>query len=202
LNTTDFYDRHAAALADRYDGIDPDRLHGAWLPLLEARPAGLACDIGAGSGRDARWLARRGWEVVAVEPSAAMRERGVAATRDLAVTWLDDALPGLRSLSGSGYRFDLVCLQAVWQHLDPRQRPEAFLAVAELLAPSALLVISLRHGRNEKENRERGFYSVGSKELLSLARSRGMTAVLQSRHADLTRADVDWEMLVLTHPSA
>ena len=34
----------------------------------------VACDIGAGSGRDANWLASNGWEVVAVEPST-LRDR-------------------------------------------------------------------------------------------------------------------------------
>ena len=67
-----WYDARASDLAAAYEAVDPDRLH-AWLAdLLPAEP-GLVLDVGAGSGRDAAWFARRGHSVVAVEPSAAMR---------------------------------------------------------------------------------------------------------------------------------
>ncbi len=54
-------------------------------------PPGRALDIGCGEGADARWLARRGWDVTAVDVSAVAIERArmAAAADDLAgaVTW-------------------------------------------------------------------------------------------------------------------
>ncbi|MFD1958220.1 hypothetical protein ACFSHP_01985 [Novosphingobium panipatense] len=68
------YDVQAAELAERYDH---EALLAAYRPLddlLDPRAAdALALDIGAGSGRDAAWLVAKGYEVVAVEPSAGMR---------------------------------------------------------------------------------------------------------------------------------
>ena len=72
MKSTRYYDANSERLSQRYDALDPEDLNRPWRSILE-RPPGMACDIGAGSGRDARWLATRGWEVVAVEPSAAMR---------------------------------------------------------------------------------------------------------------------------------
>ena len=62
-------------------------MHAPWLSLLQERTAGFACDIGAGSGRDANWLTGKDWDVIAVEPSAGMREQafpGVPSQCDLA----------------------------------------------------------------------------------------------------------------------
>ena len=69
--------------------------------LLEFVPRGrdlLALDVGAGSGRDAAWLASLGYEVVAAEPAAGMRRE--ASKRRLRLRQ-DQQVPewaGLRSI--------------------------------------------------------------------------------------------------------
>jgi SAM-dependent methyltransferase len=57
--------------------------------LLAPLPPGRAVDLGAGEGRHALWLAGRGWQVTAVDFSAAglARGRGLAEERGLQVTW-------------------------------------------------------------------------------------------------------------------
>ena len=56
-------------------------------------------DVGAGTGRDAAWLARLGHEVVAVEPSAAMRAEAERRHPAARIRWIDDRLPGLAPTS-------------------------------------------------------------------------------------------------------
>ena len=70
----------------------------------------LACDVGAGSGRDANWLAEKGWDVIAVEPAAAFRELAEPGSHPR-TSWIDDRLPGLSKLRRLDYRFDLVSAQ-------------------------------------------------------------------------------------------
>jgi len=60
-----YYQRNAKRLITEYNSADPEGVHAVWLKYLPEQ-AGLACDIGAGSGRDANWLAGMGWDVVAV----------------------------------------------------------------------------------------------------------------------------------------
>jgi SAM-dependent methyltransferase len=200
VTSTDYYDRHGEDLAARYDGLKAARLNAAWAPLLDQCRPGLACDIGAGSGRDARWLAGMGWEVVAVEPSAAMRESGARRSTGAAITWLDDTLPDLRRLRDIGYRFDLILLAAVWQHVPPPQRQRAVRILSELLRPGGRLVITLRHGRNAAENRERGFHAVSAQELGAQARERALVELLRVTEPDLARDDLDWETVVYELP--
>ena len=193
---TDFYEIHGEQLAARYDAVDAGEVHRAWAPMLRDTAPGLACDVGAGSGRDARWLAAQGWEVVAVEPCNALRRLGEARSQGHAVTWMSDTLPGLERVRAVGYRFGLVLLSAVWQHVPPPARERAFRVLANLLKPGGRLVITLRHGRDESENCERGFHAVDAGELAALARRHALVEVLRATAEDLARNDIAWETLV------
>ena len=68
--------------------------------------------MGAGSVRDAAWLAGRGLEVFAVKPSRSMRERAAALHPAIRLHWLDDWLPDLVATYQLALRFDLVWLSA------------------------------------------------------------------------------------------
>ena len=101
LSSTSYYDKNRDALFEQYHAYDPEVVHRAWAPEhLKGRKPGFACDIGAGTGRDANWLAEQGWEVLAVEPSK-FRELGEENSNPR-VTWLDDTLPDLQKLRRPG----------------------------------------------------------------------------------------------------
>lgn len=75
------------ALTARYEAVYPDELHKGVTPHFPAAPAAVL-DIGAGSGRDAAWLAEQGYTVLAVEPSETMRMEGARLHPDARITWL------------------------------------------------------------------------------------------------------------------
>ena len=199
MHSTRFYDKNANQLSDKYNSLDAEVVHRAWLKDHLPSTAGLACDIGAGSGRDANWLASQGWDVIAVEPSCEMRK--LAQDRSHAnVTWLDDALPGLEKLRRLGHRFDLILVSAVWMHVAPMKRERAFRIISELLKPSGVLVITLRHGRDEAENRERAFHEVSADELLEFAKRRALAVTGRGMAKDQSRSHVNWETLIFSMP--
>ena len=198
MNSTGYYDLNADTLLARYDGVDSAEVHADWAPAYLREEPGFACDIGAGSGRDANWLAARGWEVVAVEPSAL---RNLAAERSHpGVVWMDDALPDLRALRALGRRFDLILLSAVWMHVAPKVRERAFRILSELLNPSGLLVISLRRGGDAAENAARGFHDTSAEEIIGFANRRAIALRSRSTQPDLTRPGIHWETLVFAMP--
>ena len=189
------YAEQAEELAARYEGIDFPAKHAAVLPFLPAAPAS-AIDIGAGTGRDASWLAERGYRVVAVEPTEAMRSRAMALHPSPAIEWIDDSLPALRRVSARGRRFDLVMLTAVWMHLDADERKLAMPNVATLVAPRGLLVMTLRHGPAPSG---RIMFPVSAEETIGLAAEHGLRAVLEV-HAESSQAanrdaGVSWTQL-------
>jgi SAM-dependent methyltransferase len=200
----DYYNNNADQLFHRYESLHSARVHERWLSLLPTQ-AGQACDIGAGSGRDARWLAAQGWDVVAVEPSH-LRELA-AETVDAqtpvtklsktgSITWLDDSLPELKKLRALDQRFDLILMSAVWMHLPASQHQRAMRIVSELLAPGGLLVISLRQGPDDNNR----FYPVSAEDVIALAHERALINKHQSRGPDSVRPEIEWDTLVFQLP--
>jgi SAM-dependent methyltransferase len=99
---------------------------------------GRALDLGAGEGRNAIWLAERGWQVTAVDFSAVALAKAakLAAARGApGITWVNADLRGYQPPTGS---FDLVLLAYI--HL-PRAESDALLrAAAAALAPGGTLL--------------------------------------------------------------
>ena len=185
---------------DQYFAQSPDELHHIWAKdLLQKRNPGTACDIGAGSGRDANWLAAQGWEVVAVEPSK-LREKAKKLSHSR-VTWIDDSLPNLKQLRSLGHRYDLILLNAVWQHVRTSQRKRAFRILCELLNPSGLLVVSLRKGEDESENHAREFHPVSSEELIRLGDHHAVGHRAQHvNQQDRAKKHVKWDWQIFEMP--
>ena len=194
-----YYSDNAPILASKYNSLNPESLHASWSRFIPNDP-GIALDIGAGSGRDANWLAEKGWDVIAVEPCRKFWE--LAKTNSHAnVIWQDDELPELKSLRTAGHRFNLILLSAVWMHVLPKKRERAFRIISELLAPGGILVFTLRQGTDEQENLDRGFHPVSSGELEKLAKQRALAQVFYEGSEDhLDRSKVRWETLVFQLP--
>ena len=191
MNGATYYDLNRDAVLARYDALDPAEAHAGWAPAHLPSERGFACDIGAGSGRDSTWLAAKGWEVVAVEPSA-LGDRA-ARNSHQRVVWMNDALPDLRTLRALGRRFDLILLSAVWMHVAPKGRERAFRILSELLGPSGLLVITLRLGGDAAENAARGFHDTSAEELIGYASRRAIALRSRTTQPDLSRPNLKWE---------
>jgi SAM-dependent methyltransferase len=76
---------------------------------LSDLPPGRALDLAAGEGRNAIWLARRGWRVTAVDFSQAGLDKGRVLGGDLDVDWVcADATTWTGDPDGEGYDVSLV----------------------------------------------------------------------------------------------
>lgn len=202
LSAMDYYNNNAAALYARYQALAPTQVHASWLSMLPANP-GLACDIGAGSGRDACWLAAQGWDVVAVEPSPILRAmaqqaNAAALATSGKITWLDDSLPELKKLQALDQRFNLILISAVWMHMPAAQHERAMRIVSELLSPGGLLVITLRNGPDDNSR----FYPVSTEDVVALATKHALAKKHQSLSPDLERQGIEWDCLLFSNSEA
>jgi len=198
----DYYSKHAGTLSERYNRLDPEDVHQSWKHLI-VNKNGLALDVGAGSGRDSRWLASHHWDIVAVEPCKNLREFAQEnnTISSSSITWIDDKLPDLKKVRALDYSFNLIVVSAVWMHILEKDRKRSFRILSDLLAPDGILVITLRHGTNANENSERNFYQVSREELEHFARQRAVISVSSSYDPDkLNRNDVKWETCVFQLP--
>ncbi len=186
------YAEQAATLINAYESVTFEAIYGEALVLLPQTPV-QAADIGAGTGRDAAALARLGHAVIAVEPTAALREAGQALHGD-AVRWLDDGLPALAAL-GDAPRFGLILLTAVLMHLPDDERSASLKRLSALLEPGGRLFLTLRHGPVPEG---RTMFDVSADEVAQEGVRHGLVARHTSRRGDMFgREGVWWEVLVL-----
>ncbi len=140
-----FYIAHADRLAAQYDSLPFEQVHAPLLSQVPYSPS-LVLDIGAGSGRDAAWMAGKGHQVVAVEPVEAFRDHGRRTYATDKIQWMDDRLPALERVMRSGLRFDIIMMSAVIMHLTETDRQRTIRKCAQLLKPGGLLYLTVRRG--------------------------------------------------------
>jgi SAM-dependent methyltransferase len=110
---------------------------------------GRALDLGAGDGRNAVWLATRGWDVTAVDFSRVALDRGRALAERTGVE-VDWVKADLLAWTPPPRAFDLVCLFFI--HLPPDERRRVYARAADGVAPGgSLLVVA-----HDRTNLERG----------------------------------------------
>lgn len=98
---------------------------------------GRALDVGCGEGRNAIWLAERGWQVVAVDFSrvALQRAERLAAERRVEVEWIEADLIEFEPVAP----FDLVLYAYV--HLAPSARRAVLQRASASLGGGGLLLV-------------------------------------------------------------
>lgn len=118
-------------------GADPNRFVAA---ELGGRPPGRALDVACGEGRNAIWLASRGWHTTGVDFSAAAiaRARQLAASAgagDSSEFLVGDVVAGPLPAGP----FDAVVV--AYLQLPAEQRQTALRRAAGLLGPSGVLIV-------------------------------------------------------------
>jgi 2-polyprenyl-3-methyl-5-hydroxy-6-metoxy-1,4-benzoquinol methylase len=109
----------------------------------DALTPGRALDVGCGTGRDAVYLATRGWQVTAVDiaGTAIAKARQRAAQEHVEVDWITGDVSQLGMLGlKPGYMllYDFGCIQGL---PDPARR-STLRALTELAAPGAMLLLT------------------------------------------------------------
>ncbi len=143
---------------------------------------GRALDLGAGEGRNAVWLARRGWAVTAVDFSAVGIEKGRRLAADFGVSVDFEVADVLGWELGSRQGFDLVVLS--YLQLPREQRLMALeLAAASTVGGGVVFVIA--HDRCNVAN------GYGGPPSAEVCYSPGETAsVLREAGLDIERSEV------------
>ena len=190
-NTITHYSEKARHYFDLYNSVEAENVHSDWKAFLQNANKSTALDVGAGSGRDANWLAEQGWKVTAAEPADELRNLAQANSHN-SVIWCNASLPALTALPQAPKTYDLILLSAVWMHLPKDERPPALKRLAELLSVNGTMYISLRFGPNDEA---RPMHPVSFEELATLAKSNRLIARNLNtvpNQDGLKRDDVKW----------
>ncbi len=196
--TLDYYESHAAELAARYESADLREAHDGVARLLA--PGSRLLELGCGSGRDAAALLARGYDVTAVDASAAMLREAVRLHPALAGRLRRLALPG--PLPFPDMSFHGVYAMAFLMHL----REPAIVAVlgeaARVLDPAGRLIFSVctaRPGLSPDGTDEGGrfFNILPEEQWRALAAAAGFACEETGGSADrLGRDGIRWRTFV------
>lgn len=114
---------------------DPNRF---FAEEVDGHAPGRALDLACGEGRNAIWLASRGWQVTAVDFSevALAKAQRLAASRGVEVNWVRSDLVEYGPAAGA---FELVAV--VYLHLAADERRRILERAARALAPGGTLLV-------------------------------------------------------------
>ncbi len=196
-----YYDQHAAALADGYESVSFESAYPYLAQKLGAAARPLhVLDVGAGTGRDASWIADRGHNMVAVDPSQSMLTVAQNLHAESSVAWVQDRLPDLSTTALANASFDMILLNAVWMHIAPQDRDAALARIKSLLRPGGSVFATIRLG---PINEERGTYHISAPNFVTDAQAAGFTVVPRGDFPDLLgRPQVSWKAFELTRRDA
>ncbi len=198
---TEGYAQEAPQLLQRYEAFPFEEAHKRVTNLIPQDP-GCVLDIGAGTGRDAAYLADNGHHVTAVEPTDELREGGRKLHPSPLIEWVADGLPCLTSIANRKDRYELVMMTAVWMHLNEAERAQAMPVVATLLKPGCHLILSLRHGPVPEGRR---MFAVTADETIQLAAAERLRPILNIHTEALQEpnrsAGVTWTRLAFLKPN-
>jgi len=116
--------------------------------VFSGREPGRALDLACGEGRNALWLAERGWAVTAVDFSGAAlaKARAQAGARSVTVEWVEADLTGYRPQPGA---FDAVVI--AYLHVPESSRTPILRGAADALAPGGTLLVVGHDATNPAE---------------------------------------------------
>ena len=198
ISGTQGYAEQAETLIQRYEGATFEHKHRAEMHLLPAGPV-RTLDVGAGTGADGAWLADRGHEDLAVEPTDAFREAGQRLHPHPRIRWVNDSLPKLEVVTSDRQQFRLIMLTAVWMHLDNVERELGMHTIASLLGQGGCIIMSLRHGPVPNG---RCMFDVQPQEVIDHAASQGLACMLnvrtESSQSANREAGITWSRLAFT----
>lgn len=187
-----FYNSQAEELCTLYEKLQFEDLYADLIPILPIDCKVL--DIGAGSGRDAAWFYRHGYEVTAIEPSSKMIEIAKYYHKEK-IEWKCDSLPFLKSLTGEENKYKIIILSGVWMHIPHHDRESSIKRLSMLNTDDGLIIISLRHGPPDKK---RTMFKVSYPAIRQIAQTYGYSVIKHSKSLDqLKREDIKWEVVVL-----
>ncbi|MEE1758783.1 class I SAM-dependent methyltransferase [Streptomyces sp. SP18BB07] len=139
--------------ADRHQ-LWSGRPNGALVAETASLTPGRVLDVGCGEGADALWLARRGWDVTALEVSGVALRRAAGHARDagLAIHWVHAELTRAALPPAS---FDLVSAQ--YPALLRTPDAEAEHALLAAVAPGGVLLLVHHAGMETRQADDSGF---------------------------------------------
>lgn len=199
IQTTQFYNRNATALTNRYETADVSKMHQQLLEIYGDRFPKLL-EIGCGSGRDAAFMVSNGYDVTAVDGSQAMITEANKLHPELNGRLSVIELPhDLHMLQG---HYDGVYSIATLMHLSKIELLPVMMKIVELLREGGLLFFSISIERDDTndigyDEKGRYFNKMTKTQWMQMCNTCNLKCIQISESDDgLGRGGITWLTIV------
>ena len=191
--TLSYYENHAKHLSQRYESAKVDNIHSLLLNTFPSKSYLL--EIGCGSGRDASFMYRNGYDILALDGSGEMIIEARQCHPELSDRLEVVIVPeGLHFEPAS---FDGIYSIATLMHLEKDTIDQTFEKIAKILKPDGKFFFSVSIQRDDvddqgKDEQDRHFTIMSEAEWVSYCEKCG----LQLEYSEVTGDGLDRDGIV------
>jgi len=155
-SSVSYYDQHAAEFIENTLTVDMASLYQRFLPLLASTAHIL--DAGCGSGRDSKYFIEQGFQVTAIDASAALAQSAsLLIGQDVEHCYFQDFSPSKP--------FDAIWACASLLHVASAELPDVFNKLSTHLVRGGLFYCSFKYGNDDVERNGRYFTNADEKRI-------------------------------------
>ena len=154
--TLHYYDDNAVEFAIQTVSIDMHDLYALFINQLPQRDTQSILDVGCGSGRDASYFAKQGYDVTAIDASAGLIQWAQKHHMSSRISWVNLDFSSIEKQSWKN-KFTGIWACASLLHVPFLELPFVIESLLETLTDDGVMYLSFKYGEGERVDEERFF---------------------------------------------
>jgi len=197
-DTLNFYETDSKNLSLRYENADVSEIQELLLTTFEEKAKLL--EIGCGSGRDASFMTKKGFDVIVIDGSKNMIKEAKKIHPELSNKLFHKTLPNDLEFD---IKFDGIYSIATLMHLSKKDIMRSISKIYDLLNPTGKFLMSVslfRDDINENgfDDKRRYFLVLSFEEWISIFQNTGFKILETKINKDgLNRTGIEWLTMVV-----
>ncbi len=155
-STLNYYDKNAVEFASQTICIDMYDLYALFINQLPQREMQYILDVGCGSGRDANYFAKQGYDVIAIDASAELIQWAQQHHMSSRIDWHHLAFSNIGKKAWRG-KFTGIWACASLLHVPFLELPCIIESLLRTLTDEGVMYLSFKHGEGERVDEKRFF---------------------------------------------
>jgi len=154
--TLNYYDDNAVKLAIQTVSIDMHDLYELFLNQLPQRSTQSILDVGCGSGRDASYFAKQGYDITAIDASAELIQWAQKYHMSSRISWYQLNFGSIENKAWEN-KFTGIWACASLLHVPFLELPCIIQSLLETLTDDGVMYLSFKYGKGERVDEKRFF---------------------------------------------
>ena len=155
-STLNYYDKNAVEFACQTVSIDMHDLYELFLNQLPQRSTQSILDVGCGSGRDANYFAKQGYNVTAIDASAELIQWAQQHHMSSKIDWHHLDFSSIEKQAWEN-KFTGIWACASLLHVPFLELPCIIVSLLRTLTDEGVMYLSFKYGEGERIDNERFF---------------------------------------------